>query len=666
MPETDEASISVTLAEIARIAGVGRAAVSNWRRRHESFPAPIGGTDTSPQFSLSEVEQWLRENDKLKGSTGLHERLWPKFDALGDKDAMGRVIAALGLSVADRTAGSASSLQLDATEQSLLDESLAAAKREGTAEVFRFLLDRWLTAHVRQITTTPEPIGRLMAEVADEVGSDKVRTVLDPACGSGTLLLAAARRWKELRRITGQDKDAVLAALTAARLHVEQVTDDVSGRIEVTVADSLRHGTHAGAEADVILSSPPANVRDWGHDELATDTRWVFGLPPRSESELAWVQEVIASLALGGTGVLLLPPTVAARRAGRRIRAALLRAGALRAVIALPVGAAPPYGVGLHLWVVQRPVRRTPPTGLLLVDTGDCRTTTSLRRPEIDWDAVRDRVVSALRGQHGEGSRVVPVIELLDEGVDLSPARHTSGSNLHAAVDLGEEWSGFRAQLERVTELSRVLSELRPPTRDTVSVSVSVAELERAGAVSVRAGRPVPEDLLRRGERPDDGVPVLTVHDLLTGNEPEHWIPGAGLARADRIGLTVADPGDVVLIGAQRAFDAWVQSQTPVVLGTQLLVIRPRPSRIDPWFLAGSLRTSTNVRRAGRHASTSSRIDVRRLEVLRLPVEEQRRYGEVFREIAAFECSLRQLAGTGAVLRKALGELLAAGRLPTR
>jgi hypothetical protein len=51
-------AVPVSLAEIARIAGVGRAAVSNWRRRHDSFPSRIGGTDVSPQFSLAEVEQW--------------------------------------------------------------------------------------------------------------------------------------------------------------------------------------------------------------------------------------------------------------------------------------------------------------------------------------------------------------------------------------------------------------------------------------------------------------------------------------------------------------------------------------------------------------------------------------------------------------------------------
>ncbi|GAA1775250.1 N-6 DNA methylase [Actinomadura chokoriensis] len=657
MPETDEPAVSVTLAEIARIAGVGRAAVSNWRRRHGTFPAPVGGTDSSPQFSLPEVENWLRENNRFKSPAGPLDRLWPRFDALGDRDAMGRVIAALGLGHGEPNIV-APEPALTPAERALLDECRTVARQEGTADVFRFLLDRWLTAHVRQITTTPEPLAELMSELAEATAA-RVRTVLDPACGTGTPLLAAARRWKKARRLVGQDIDAVLASLAAARLHIE----DASRQIETKAADSLRGGTHAGADMDVVLCTPPTNERDWGHDELATDTRWVFGLPPRSESELAWVQEVIASLAPDGTGVLLLPPTVATRRAGRRIRSNLLRTGALRAVIALPTGAAAPYGVGLHLWVVRRPPERTDEDGLLLVDTGDCRATSSDGRAVIAWDAVRDRAVAALRGDRMEAAQVLPPIELLGGEVDLSPARHVPAARPAASgAELQDAWTGFHTRLDRVADLSRALSALSPSSGAPLP-SVSVAQLEQAGAVTVQPGRPPADDLLGRGDRPDDAVPVLTMHDLMAGDRPQQWVAPHVLPNS---GLTVAEPGDIVVVGAQRAFDAWVQEAGRVVLGAQLLSLRHDPGRIDPWYLAGCLRTPANARRAGGHASTSSRVDVRRLEVPSLPLDEQRRRGELFRELAAFTGSLRELSNEGTVLGGTLGELLATGHLRPR
>ncbi|MGW7303304.1 helix-turn-helix transcriptional regulator, partial [Streptomyces sp. NPDC054829] len=65
----------VTAAGIARLAGVGRAAVSNWRRRHADFPKPVGGTESSPSFALAEVEAWLRNQGKL-AEVPLRERVW--------------------------------------------------------------------------------------------------------------------------------------------------------------------------------------------------------------------------------------------------------------------------------------------------------------------------------------------------------------------------------------------------------------------------------------------------------------------------------------------------------------------------------------------------------------------------------------------------------------
>ncbi|MFF9345343.1 hypothetical protein ACF1CG_36990 [Streptomyces sp. NPDC014773] len=60
----DPAEDVVLLAEAARIAGVGRAAVVNWRR-HADFPAPTGGSTTHPEFDRAAVVAWLLAHDKL-------------------------------------------------------------------------------------------------------------------------------------------------------------------------------------------------------------------------------------------------------------------------------------------------------------------------------------------------------------------------------------------------------------------------------------------------------------------------------------------------------------------------------------------------------------------------------------------------------------------------
>src|SRR5579884_4562167 len=52
----------VAPSDIAELAGVTRAAVSNWRKRRSDFPEPAGGTVAKPLFSRDEVERWLVAN----------------------------------------------------------------------------------------------------------------------------------------------------------------------------------------------------------------------------------------------------------------------------------------------------------------------------------------------------------------------------------------------------------------------------------------------------------------------------------------------------------------------------------------------------------------------------------------------------------------------------
>ncbi|MGW7412760.1 hypothetical protein [Streptomyces sp. NPDC054863] len=60
----DEGEHLVSLAGIGRIAGVGRAAVAQWRSL-PGFPSPAGGTEASPRFRCADVGPWLLAHRKL-------------------------------------------------------------------------------------------------------------------------------------------------------------------------------------------------------------------------------------------------------------------------------------------------------------------------------------------------------------------------------------------------------------------------------------------------------------------------------------------------------------------------------------------------------------------------------------------------------------------------
>ncbi|WP_037677272.1 N-6 DNA methylase [Streptomyces griseus] len=721
----------VTAAEIARLAGVGRAAVSNWRRRHADFPKPVGGTETSPSFALVEVESWLRHQGKL-AEVPLRERVWqqlaghpegpvtalthagcvlllihdrptvwlevsagsderlaamlpgtleqvigPRVGAVSASSAVNAANAAnvantakaANLSPAVNTSPAvhappgrapavhtptvhtpgaqaiprAPALHVPSGPELLPSAPLLRGVAElaaemGARQTFEFLIGRHLDANPRQYTLTPTELARLMADLAGAADS-----VLDPACGTGTLLRAVAARPDQ--QLYAQDSAPDLAALTALRLALH-----TRATVRGAIGDTLRADAYPELRAEAVLCHPPFNERNWGHDELAYDPRWEYGFPARNESELAWVQHALARLRDGGTAVLLMPPASASRRSGRRIRADLLRRGALRAVVALPVGAAPPYNIPLHVWVLRRPGKAPAQPEVLLADVGQFATE---GRGGPDWRAVRESVLDAWRDFDRAGTlderpglaRSVPVIELLDDDVDLAPARHLPPP---PAADGAEALTAVR---ERLGETLRLTADLTPPPAEAAQVTrwplTTVGELARGGALLLRTG----------GSGGHARVPVLTDHDVFAGTAPSGALP-----ESDEEAV-LTEPGDVVLpvLGGGAVTRVIDEATGGAALGRNLVLLRPDPASLDPWFLAGFLRGTANNRQASSYASTATRLDVRRLQLPRLPLDEQRRYGARFRALDEFERALRHAGRLGEQLVRGMYDGLTDG-----
>lgn len=604
----------VTAAQIARIAGVGRAAVSNWRKRHADFPAPVGGSETSPTFSLRAVEEWLRAEGKLS-ETPADELLWRAVDAAGGTaEATAAVLTGLGRALA----GAADSADADpALDPALVSQASNLAEADGRGEVFERLQERYVSEYMRNRDTgsVNEPLARLMADLAAPTrtsASAPPALVYDPCCGAGSLLAAAARRGAT--SLVGQTSESALVPLVNARLTL--LADDLS--IDIRPGDAMLDDAHPALAADAVLCQPPTTQREWGFDDLAYDPRWEYGMPPRAESELAWVQHALARLRPGGTAVLLLPPGVAARRPGRRIRAELLRRGALRAVIGLPAAWAAPYGPAPQLWILRRPEPvGSAPNHLLFLDrsspadVADAAETAD--RILAAWHAFERSPAAAVEPGF---SAVLPIIELLDDVVDLSPARHVP----RPETGLGrEELLENRATVQSVlAQLAVLLPELGPdPSPGLPWPMTTLGDLARTQALEILSDTAVaPGDIL---------VPIL----------------GGALGQA----VVVADGDPLVGTNTARGVAA----------------LRPDPALLDPWFVAGFLRSDAAARQSVSHASTTSRMDIRKAPLPRLPLNRQRAYATAFRRIVEFSETLRLVADLGERFARGVTDALAEG-----
>jgi hypothetical protein len=603
---------ALTAADIARLAGVTRATVSNWRRRHSDFPAPSGGTGASPAYNRTEVEAWLAARGALPEQP-LQDRLWRHLHAAADGSDMGEIVASAARELAAaRGAGAAPAHGGRTGKSAAVLRDLADAAREcDPADVLDSLITRYAEASSVRISVTARPVADLMAAIA---GPNR-GAVLDPACGTGELLAAAARHGAD--KLFGQELDARLAELTSIRLTISRGIRDSA----VSAGDSLRNDNFPDLLADAVLCHPPFGDRDWGQDELALDPRWEYGTPPKAEPELAWAQHALAHLRSGGRAVLVMPPAAAGRASGRRIRAEMLRRGTLRAVIALDPGAIYPRHVGPHLWVLERPREASLEPRVLLIDSAGHDTILTA------WRSFSARDATAGGSEPGAW-RSVPAIDLLDESVDLTPSRHVriraaESSPAEAAEAVDASQARVRAALEA---LSRALPgiEWAPAARGIAWREVSIGDLANSRTLQVH----------RASATRQAGEVRISCGDVLLP------VTAAGPAQA-RV-ATEEDDG--------------------AVLGRGLYLIRPDPDRIDPWFLAGFLGSPANLRQA-KYGTSIMRIDARRLTVPLLSLQEQQRYAAAFRLLHDFNAAATELTGRACDLTELLGESLTQGVL---
>ncbi|MER7420727.1 N-6 DNA methylase [Micromonospora peucetia] len=690
-PSMVPSEATLTASGIARLANVGRAAVSNWRRRYADFPTPVGGTPTSPSFAAQEVEHWLRHHGRLH-QAGTEQWAWRHIESYQPAAQISDVLGITGAYLLVRSGQTqATGNSLPTPEQLVthlrtLDPGLAElvgdvlpkqwtpqlttllhtadqlSLEQDPESAFEYLHSQYVTsAHsLSGLAGTPDSVAEVMLTLA----GPGART-LDFTSGTGSILRMAADRALQSATVTrcyAQEIKPQYALITLLRLWFVHLRAQRAGHPTeppvVHIGDSLLADAMPDLRADVVVANFPFGIHDWGHDRLAYDPRWTYGLPPRTEPELAWVQHALAHLSPGGTAVVLMPPAAASRPAGRRVRAELIRHGALRGIIALPAGLMPPTNIGLHVWVLTQPDPHQPHTGdLLVVDT----TAAPTSQPLSDivgtaWHAYLSDHYAQAPGVH----RKVPAIEVLDDQVDLAPQRYLPQA--------GNLTTNPAQIIARISDFDRLLDHMRralPAVRQAQTAPLhaapqaDIADLIRSGSISVQRATS-----RSRSTGSTASSTILTATDVLSG----------GPATGSTTRAANDDPGprvranDILIpvIGQKISARVATPEQIGAELGPGVQLMRVDPTRFDPWFVAGVISRTDNLRVAGRSSSTINgalRIDIKRLAIPVLPLNQQHAYGQAFCRLVEFGTALEQAAATGAALAREISDGLTAGAL---
>ena len=591
----------LTAAAIARLAGVGRAAVSNWRKRYPEFPKPTGGSPNSLTFDRTEVLTWLKE-------TGKADQL-----ATAGRTDGGTIRVSATTDTTDESFGKTFDLMLAKAWQTLPERSISDLRPSDLlARAMVALLPRSI-APEQTVRDDGAWLDRSYEQDGQLAGGEPYRggaiddlelpVVIDPACGTAAALMAAADRFGARVRLAGQEIDEKEARIAAFNLS----GNSHGAPYEVHAGNSFTDsqlGAYLGKAAAVVCE-PPFDRPDWPVAELTTDRRWEFGIPAPRDGELAWVQHCYAHLRPHGVAVVAVSQRTCIQPSSEHIRAALVRTGVLRAVIALPKGMGSLPGADICLWVLRRPAGAPDRAPVRMIDLSGLGDPADVPLEFGAWQQLFNADDPAI-------SRAVERLELLEESTCLLPSHYLATGGQASAADLAQVTGRL---VEMYAAVGRGLPRFAAPKTTSRHAYVTLAELERVGALTIRARDDTPrvgDVLLRTQGRP----PVVAISERDSDE--------------DAIGRFVEVTGIAQIVEIDG-------------------------SRLDPYFVALFLRSDVGTLPVANTLGAINRDDLRRCRIPRLPLAEQRRYGDAFRRLSELEQALAALSDLSA---KVIGQTI--------
>lgn len=152
---------------------------------------------------------------------------------------------------------------------------------------------------------TPQEVSTVLAKIVT-TGKTKLKSIYDPTCGSGSLLLRVKKEVKEVSNFYGQELNRTTYNL--ARMNM--ILHGVHYRMfDIKQEDTLEYPQHTSLKFEAIVANPPFSA-NWSANPLFTsDDRFSqYGkLAPSSKADWAFVQHMIHHLADNGTMALVLP-----------------------------------------------------------------------------------------------------------------------------------------------------------------------------------------------------------------------------------------------------------------------------------------------------------------------------------------------------------------------
>ena len=279
----------------------------------------------------------------------------------------------LGASVGDRNKVLAD--VIDAVKDMKLSQNIQDNKNDTFGDTYEFLMSMYAANAGKSGGEffTPQEVSEILVRLATH-NNDKIDSVYDPACGSGSLLM-------KFQKIIGKDNPNLkyygqeINPTTHNLCRINMFLHNVNyNNFDIALGDTLINPAHRDMEFDAIVSNPPYSLKWVGKDSpiLISDERYAPAgvLAPKSAADLAFTMHMLYHLKESGICAIVEFPGVLYRGgAERQIREYLIQNNYVDTVIQLPANLF--FGVGIATCIIVLSKGKKPDGNVLFIDASN-------------------------------------------------------------------------------------------------------------------------------------------------------------------------------------------------------------------------------------------------------------------------------------------------------
>lgn len=346
-----------------------------------------------------------------------------------------------------------------------IDFAISDSESDVLGDAYEYLIGQFAAGAGKKAGEfyTPQAVSSILAKLVTN-GKSRLKSVYDPTCGSGSLLLRVAKEVEHVSDFYGQEMNRTTYNL--ARMNM--ILHGVHYRnFDLKQEDTLEHPQHIDKKFEAVVANPPFSAKWSANKIFESDDRFAqYGkLAPGSKADFAFVQHMLYQLDDNGTMAVVLPHGVLFRGAAEgHIRQYIIEEGNwLDAVIGLPANIF--YGTGIPTCILVLKKCREHPDNVLFIDASTSYVKGkkqnylhSLNVKKI-FETFRDRI------EEPKYSRIVSINEIVKNDYNLNIPRYVDTFEEEEPIDLAvvtTELQGIEAGMSAIDEtIRKFCSELK-------------------------------------------------------------------------------------------------------------------------------------------------------------------------------------------------------------